>query len=81
MPGSGSPLRYLHEGIDVLAAHGPDLHDALARSRPAARAHVNLDGTLIETKRVVSDGLGVVVGRRGRIPRGWIVWVRLPTWS
>ena len=26
--------RYLHEGIDVLAAQAPDLHDVLERGRP-----------------------------------------------
>ena len=26
--------RYLHEAIDVLAAHAPDLHEVLDRARP-----------------------------------------------
>jgi hypothetical protein len=44
--------RYLHEGIDVLAAHAPDLHDVLARARRDGWSHLTLDGTLIQTDRV-----------------------------
>lgn len=44
--------RYLHEGIDVLAAQAPDIHEVLERCRRAGMAHVILDGTLIETDRV-----------------------------
>src|SRR3954453_1733538 len=43
--------RYLHEGIDVLAAHAPDLHEVLAAGRAAGWTHVTLDGTLIRTDR------------------------------
>jgi hypothetical protein len=46
--GISTAYRYLHEGIDVLAAQAPDLHDVLARGRQAGWSHVNLDGTLIE---------------------------------
>ena len=43
--------RYLHEGIDVLAAQAPDLHSALAQGKAAGWSHVTLDGTLIPTDR------------------------------
>ena len=43
--------RYLHEGIDVLAARAPDLHSALERGTAAGWSHVVLDGTLIRTDR------------------------------
>src|SRR5687767_6272209 len=36
--------RYLHEGIDLLAAHSPDLRQALIQARDAGLTHVNLDG-------------------------------------
>jgi hypothetical protein len=43
--------RYLHEGIDVLAARAPDLHSALEQGKAAGWSHVVLDGTLIRTDR------------------------------
>ena len=43
--------RYLHEGIDVLAARAPDLHAELEQGRAAGWSHVVLDGTLIRTDR------------------------------
>jgi hypothetical protein len=43
--------RYLHEGIDVLAAQAPDLHEVLERGKAAGWTHVTLDGTLIRTDR------------------------------
>jgi hypothetical protein len=43
--------RYLHEGIDVLAAQAPDLHRVLADGKAAGWTHVTLDGTLIATDR------------------------------
>jgi hypothetical protein len=43
--------RYLHEGIDVLAAQAPDLHEVLADGKAAGWTHVTLDGTLIRTDR------------------------------
>lgn len=46
----------LHEGIDVLAALAPDVHEALAAARAAGATHVNLDGTLICTDRVTRKG-------------------------
>jgi hypothetical protein len=43
--------RYLHEGIDVLAAQAPDLHEVLQAGQAAGWTHVTLDGTLIRTDR------------------------------
>jgi hypothetical protein len=48
--------RYLHEGIDVLAAGAPDLHDALQAAKEAGLSHVNLDGVVIATDRVRTPG-------------------------
>ncbi|MET9462145.1 transposase family protein [Streptomyces canus] len=44
--------RYLHEGIDVLAAQAPDLHDVLERCRDQELSHVVLDGMLVQSDRV-----------------------------
>lgn len=43
--------RYLHEAIDVIAAHAPDLHDVLAHAVHEQWAFVCLDGTLIPSTR------------------------------
>src|SRR5947209_10012259 len=43
--------RYLHEGIDVLAAQAPDLHQVLERGKAGGWTHVTLEGTLIRTDR------------------------------
>ena len=43
--------RYLHEGIDVLAAQAPDVHEVLARGKAEGWTHVTLDGTLIRCDR------------------------------
>jgi hypothetical protein len=43
--------RYLHEGIDVIAAHAPDLPDVLAQGLDEGWAFVCLDGTLIASTR------------------------------
>ena len=43
--------RYLHEGIDALAAHAPDLHEVLEAGKADGWTHVVLDGTLIVTDR------------------------------
>jgi hypothetical protein len=43
--------RYLQEGIDVLAAQAPELHQVLQAGRAAGWSHVALDGTLIATDR------------------------------
>jgi len=46
--------RYLHEGIDVLAAQAPDLHQVLRQAQAEGWSHLDLDGTLIETDRVAA---------------------------
>jgi hypothetical protein len=43
--------RYLHEAIDVIAAHAPDLHDVLAQAVHEQWSFVCLDGTLIPSTR------------------------------
>ena len=43
--------RYLHEGIDVIAEHVPDLHDVLTHGLDQGWEFVCLDGTLIPTVR------------------------------
>jgi hypothetical protein len=48
--------RYLHEGIDLLAAHAPDLRQALTAAKDAGLSHVNLDGVVIRTDRVSTPG-------------------------
>ena len=37
--------RYLHEGIDALAAQAPDLPEVLQRGKAAGWTHVTVDGT------------------------------------
>jgi hypothetical protein len=44
--------RYLHEGIDLLAAHAPDLRQALASAPQAGLSHVNLDGVVMSADRM-----------------------------
>jgi DDE superfamily endonuclease len=46
--------RYLHEGLDVIAAHAPDLQQVLADAHAAGTAFVSLDGTLVPTDRVTA---------------------------
>lgn len=50
--GISTAYRYLHEGIDVLVAVAPDLHQVLDQARREGWSHVTLDGTLIEMDRV-----------------------------
>lgn len=57
--GISTAYRYLHEGIDVLAAAAPDLHEVLDQTRRENWSHVMLDGTLIETDRVDAGGTGL----------------------
>jgi hypothetical protein len=54
--GGSTAYRYLHEGIDVLAARRPTLHSALLAAKAAGYSHVNLDGTLVATDRVAAPG-------------------------
>src|SRR4051812_4133212 len=46
--------RYLHEALDVIAAHARDLHEVLAAAHQAGTAYLSLDGTLIPTDRVAA---------------------------
>jgi hypothetical protein len=46
--------RYLHEALDVIAGHAPDLADVLDRAHAADLPFVCLDGTLILTDRVAA---------------------------
>src|SRR5215213_6823845 len=46
--------RYLHEGLDVIAGHAPDLTQVLADARRAGVVFLCLDGTLIRTDRVAA---------------------------
>src|SRR4051812_41614614 len=48
---ASTAYRYLHEGIDVLAAAAPGLRGALLAARAAGHTHVQVDGTLIRTDR------------------------------
>jgi hypothetical protein len=80
--------RYLHEGIDVLAAAAPSLHGALLAARLAGHTHVHLDGTLIRTDRCKATGptAGVDLWWSGKhhqhggnvqvvtAPDGWPLW-------
>ncbi len=54
--GLSTAYRYLHEGIDALAARRPGLHSALLAAEAAGYSHVLLDGTLITTDRVSTPG-------------------------
>ncbi len=47
--GRSTAYRYLHEGIDALAAAAPGLHGALLAARAAGHAHMTVDGALIRT--------------------------------
>ncbi len=49
--GRSTAYRYLHEGIDILAAAAPRLRGALLAARAAGHPHVTVDGTLIRTDR------------------------------
>src|SRR3954471_21163785 len=54
--GRSTAYRYLHEGIDALAAAAPGLSGALLAARAAGHAHVTVDGTLIRTDRCRAPG-------------------------
>ncbi len=86
--GLSTAYRYLHEGIDVLAARRPGLHSALLAAKTAGYSHVMLDGTLIATDRVATPGPtpGVDLWWSGKhhhhggniqvvsAPDGWPLW-------
>jgi hypothetical protein len=54
--GRSTAYRYLHEGIDALAAQAPGLRGALLTARAAGHTHVQVDGTLIRTDRCAVPG-------------------------
>jgi DDE superfamily endonuclease len=54
--GRSTAYRYLHEGIDALAAAAPGLRGALLAARAADHPHVTVDGTLIHTDRCAAPG-------------------------
>jgi hypothetical protein len=47
---------YLHEGLAMLAAHAPGLESVLLAAKIAGNAHLDIDGTLIETDRCRTPG-------------------------
>lgn len=53
---SATGYRYLHEGLDALAAQVPSLAAVIAAAREAGHEHVGLDGTLIPTDKVHVEG-------------------------
>lgn len=71
--GSSTAYRYLHEGIEALAARQPSLHSVLLAAKLAGHSHVNLDGTLIHTDRCATprpdSGRGSMVVRKTSPPR------------
>jgi hypothetical protein len=70
--GRSTAYRYLHEGIDVLAAAAPGLRGALLAARAAGHAHVTVDGTLIRTDRCHVPGPTARTDRSGRqVDRWW----------
>src|SRR3954467_3763459 len=69
--GPSTAYRYLHEGIDALAAAAPGLRGALLAARAAGHAHVHVDGTLIRTDRCSVPGPTV---RRGRAEARVDLW-------
>ena len=52
--GIATGYRYLHEALDVIAAHAPDLGDVLERARAADLPFLCLDGTRVPTDRVAA---------------------------
>lgn len=49
-------VRYLHEGLNVLADRTPDLSTVRERTAAAGYTYVNLDGTVIHTDSVAAVG-------------------------
>jgi DDE superfamily endonuclease len=54
--GGSTTYRYVHEGVDVLAARQPSLPAALLAAKMAGHPHINIDGTLIRTDRCSTPG-------------------------
>jgi len=67
--GRSTAYRYLHEGIDALAATAPSLHGALLAAKTAGHTHVALDGTLVRTDR--SETVGPTTTGDGRTVDLW----------
>src|SRR3954466_13828541 len=79
---------YLHEGLTVIAGQAPGLSSVLLAAKMAGYAHVNIDGTLIETDRCRTPGptAGVDLWWSGKhdnhggnvqvitAPDGWPLW-------
>lgn len=53
---SATGYRYLHEGLDVLAAQVPSLAEVIEAARAAGHEHVGLDGTLIPIDKAHIEG-------------------------
>jgi hypothetical protein len=82
---------YLHEGVTVIAQQAPGLSSVLLAAKMAGYAHVNIDGTLIETDRSRTPGPtpGVDLRWSGKhdnhggnvqvitAPDGWPLWTSL----
>lgn len=69
---ASTTYRYLHEGIDILAAAAPGLRGALLAARAAGHAHLHVDGTLIRTDRCSAPGPTTRRGRDGaRVDLWW----------
>jgi hypothetical protein len=64
--GRSTAYRYLHEGIDALAAAAPGLRGALLAARAAGHPHVTVDGTLVRTDRCRVPGPTVQADRADR---------------
>ena len=64
--GRSTAYRYLHEGIDALAAAASGLRGALLAGRAARLSHVTVDGTLIRTDRCHVPGPTARADRRDR---------------
>ena len=65
--GQATAYRYLHEGLDVIAAHAPDLLDVLTAAHTAGTGYLCLDGTMdmniaIRTLILKQDDLYFQVG-------------------
>jgi hypothetical protein len=69
--GRSTAYRYLHEGIDALAAQAPGLRGALLAARAAGHTHVHIDGTLIRTDRCSVPG---PTARTDRLDRRVDLW-------
>ncbi len=70
--GRWTAYRFLHEGIDMLAAAAPGLPGALLAARAAGHPHVTVDGTLIRPDRCRAPGPAAWADRPDR--RGHLWW-------